>query len=127
MDSKYLLKIFVVFFLLLSIVVLVNSNGINFKQMILETVLVGFEGFEPQIMSGNKAFCESNTGFQQETACSKLTNYNCNLTSCCVWTSDNKCKAGTVKGPTFNSDSNGKTLPLDYYYFQNNCYGNGCP
>ncbi len=40
------------------------------------------EGLEPKILSGNKAFCESHKGFEQETSCNKLTNYNCNLTSC---------------------------------------------
>ena len=132
MDFKYLLKIFIIFLLILSVIIFINSIGLNLnepkppKVLLGSVTMEGLQNNEPQILSGNNAFCESNKGFQQETACSKLTNYNCNLTSCCVWTSDNKCKAGTVKGPTFNSDSKGKTIALDHYYFQNKCYGTGC-
>lgn len=132
MDLKYLLKIFIVSFLILSVIIFVNSIGIKFNQPEQPKVLVGsvtIEGLknnEPTILSSNKAFCESNKGYEQETSCNKLTKYNCNLTSCCVWTSDNKCMAGSASGPTFNTDSNGKTQTLDYYYFQNKCYGNGC-
>jgi hypothetical protein len=129
MDLKYLLKVFIIFLLIFSVIVFIQSIGITLSDPKQPKVLVGsvtIEGLEPKILSGNEAFCESNTGFQQETACGKLTKYNCNLTSCCVWTSDDKCKAGTAKGPTFNSDSKGKTIPLDYYYFQNKCYGSGC-
>jgi hypothetical protein len=77
--------------------------------------------------SGSQAFCESHSGFDLETSCNNLTKYNCGVTSCCIWTSDNKCKAGNASGPTFHSDDKGKSLPLDYYYFQNKCYGEKCP
>ena len=59
--------------------------------------------------------------------CSKLTRKNCGKTSCCVWTSDDKCGSGSVRGPTYNTDEKGNTRPLDYYYFQNKCYGAKCP
>jgi hypothetical protein len=130
MDLKYLLKIFIVFILIFSVIVFINLIGLNFNEPKTPKVLLGsatIEGLEPKILSGNDAFCESHKGFDLETSCNNLTNYNCNSTSCCVWTSDNKCKAGTASGPTFNSDENGKTKKLDYYYFQNKCYGSGCP
>lgn len=133
MDLKYLLKIFIVSFLILSVIIFINSIGLNFKQpsqpkkLVGSVTIEGIQNNEPKILSGHKAFCESHKGFDQETSCNNLTNHNCNLTSCCVWTSDNKCKAGTASGPTFNSDSKGKTQTLDYYYFQNKCYGNNCP
>jgi hypothetical protein len=81
------------------------------------------------IMNGSDSFCEANkeSGGNLEKSCNKLTQGNCNSTSCCVWTSDNKCKSGSAKGPTFNTDENGKTKKLDYYYFQSKCYGAGCP
>jgi hypothetical protein len=129
MDLKYLLKVFIIFIIILSVILFINSIGFKFTEPTNQKVLVGsatIEGFKPEILSGKDAFCQNNIGFQQETECSKLTNYNCNLTSCCVWTSDNKCKAGSIKGPTFNSDSKGKTIPLDYYYYQNKCYGTNC-
>ena len=81
------------------------------------------------IMKGSDSFCETNigSGGDLETSCNKLTQSNCNSTSCCVWTSDNKCKAGAANGPTFNTDGNGKTKKLGYYYFKNKCYGLNCP
>jgi hypothetical protein len=88
------------------------------------------EGFNDSsiIMNKSDAFCESHRGSSGalDDSCSKLTKTNCNTTSCCVWTSDDKCVAGGANGPTFNSDSKGKTKQLDYYYFQNKCYGAKC-
>lgn len=131
MDLKYILKIFIVAFLILSLIVFVNSIGLNLNdpettKKLLQVVTI--EGLESQIpTSGSKAFCDMHSGFDLENSCEKLTKYNCGLTSCCVWTSDDKCKAGNKSGPTFNSDSKGKTQALDYYYFQNQCYGEKCP
>jgi len=80
------------------------------------------------IINGNDAFCENHKGSSHllETSCNKLTQNNCNSTSCCVWTSNSKCVAGSVKGPLFNTDDNGKTQNLDYYYYQTKCYGPKC-
>jgi hypothetical protein len=79
-------------------------------------------------IKGPDAFCETYRGNSGalESACGKLTQQNCNSTSCCVYASPGKCVAGGVKGPTFNSDEKGKTLSLDYYYYQNKCYGTKC-
>ena len=60
------------------------------------------------------------------TECAKLTETNCNLTSCCVWASPGKCAAGNERGPTFNTDDHGKTKELDFYYYKNKCYGAKC-
>ena len=129
MDIKYILKIFVVTFLILSLIVFINTIGLNLNEpdvpkKLLQVVTV--EGMTPTL-SGGEAFCEVNKGFALEQACNKLTRSNCGLTSCCVYTSDNKCKAGNASGPLFNSDENGKTQQSDYYYFQSQCYGTGCP
>jgi hypothetical protein len=80
-------------------------------------------------MNKSDAFCENHVGSTGilEESCGKLTKNNCSSTSCCVLTSDNKCLAGNEQGPTFNTDKNGKTHALDYYYFQNKCYGAKCP
>jgi hypothetical protein len=138
MDLKYILKIFIVVFLILSLIAFINSIGLNLNQSeqpkkLLDVVTVKValplvEGLDNQIpTSGSKAFCDIHSGFDLEQSCQKLTKNNCGLTSCCVWTSDDKCKAGNKSGPLFNSDSKGKTKPLDYYYFQNQCYGEKCP
>jgi hypothetical protein len=80
-------------------------------------------------MNKNDAFCENKNisgGGSLEQSCKKLTKNNCNSTSCCVWTSENKCTSGNINGPIFNTNSNGKTIELDYYYFKNKCYGKNC-
>ena len=132
MDAKYLLKIFIVTFLILSLILFINSIGLNLdepepkKELIKVITMEGLE-MNPIITDSSKAFCDSNKGGQQEKACNALTEYNCNLTSCCIWTGDKKCKAGNASGPLFNTDSNGKTIHLPYYFFQNKCYGSNCP
>lgn len=130
MDSKYLLKIFIIFFLILSLIVFINSVGLTLTQNEQPKELIKvitMEGMNSLTTNSSKAFCDTNKGFNLETSCNALTKYNCGSTSCCIWTSDNKCKAGNQNGPLFGSDSKGKTIPLDYYYFQNNCYGEKCP
>ena len=75
------------------------------------------------------AFCKTEEGSQMElnNKCQQLTNKNCSLTSCCVLLNGEKCVAGSSRGPTFNTDKNGKSKPFDYYYWQNQCFGNKCP
>jgi len=127
MEIKFILKIFIIVFLIFSLIVFINSIGLNLNtkeapKRLLQTVTL--EGFGKA-----DAFCEAHRGSSGalDESCSKLTRNNCNSTSCCVWTSDKKCVAGGVNGPTFNSDSKGKTKKLDYYYFQDKCYGGKCP
>ena len=76
-------------------------------------------------MSPVDDFCKSNSASLKES-CGKLTKKNCNATSCCVMLNGKKCVAGNQDGPTFQSES-GQDIPIDYYYYQNKCYGNGCP
>ena len=79
-------------------------------------------------MTHADAFCEEHRekGHLLEENCSKLTQDMCTTTSCCVWTSNNKCVAGNQKGALFNSDEKGKTQILDYYYYKDKCYGAKC-
>ena len=88
------------------------------------------EGFDDSL-ANNKAdaFCKSNSSSSNalNQKCNQLTSSNCGETSCCVWTSNQKCEVGGSEGPTFNSDDKGKTKQLDYYYYQNKCYGSKCP
>ena len=134
MDLKYILKIFIIVFLIISLIVFINSIGLNLNEPSGNKKLLQMytmEGFEDNsiIMNKSNAFCESHRGSSGalDESCGKLTQTNCNSTSCCVWTSENKCMAGGQGGPTFNSDAKGKTKQLDYYYFQNKCYGDKCP
>ena len=137
MDLKYILKILIVVFLILSLIIFINSIGLNLNEpdtekkllqvVTVEAELPLVEAFDNPIpTSGSAAFCDLHSGFDLEQSCKKLTRYNCGLTSCCVWTSDGKCKAGNKSGPLFNSDSKGKSKIFDHYYFQNKCYGENC-
>jgi hypothetical protein len=136
---KYCLKIFIfglLFFAISSIIM--NTLGINLnieeqpKKLIKVITMEAFQkqgDDKQQITSGADAFCQSYKGNSGNlnTACGNLTNKNCNATSCCILTSDQKCVAGNADGATYNTDSNGKTINLDYYYYQNKCYGEKCP
>ena len=70
-------------------------------------------------------FCKSSSDSLKES-CGKLTKKNCNATTCCVMLNGEKCVAGNQDGPTFQTES-GKDITIDYYYYQNKCYGNSCP
>jgi archaellum component FlaF (FlaF/FlaG flagellin family) len=70
-------------------------------------------------------FCKSSSD-SLKTSCSKLTKKNCNTTTCCVMLNGEKCVAGNQDGPTFKTES-GEDINIDYYYYQNKCYGNSCP
>lgn len=133
MNFKYILKIVIVVSLILSLIVFINLIDLNLNAKKLLQV-VTMEGLTNPpdtsiIINKSDAFCEIHRGSSGtlDKSCGKLTKNNCNSTSCCVWTSNNKCVAGGAGGPTFNTDSNGKTKELGYYYFQNKCHGAKCP
>jgi hypothetical protein len=70
-------------------------------------------------------FCKSSSASLKES-CTKLTKKNCNATTCCIVLNGEKCVAGNQDGPTFKTDS-GEDIIVDYYYYQNKCYGSTCP
>jgi hypothetical protein len=70
-------------------------------------------------------FCKSSSDSLKES-CTKLTKKNCNETTCCIVLNGKKCVAGNQDGPTFKTDS-GEDINIDYYYYQNKCYGDSCP
>ena len=83
-------------------------------------------------MTPTTSFCEQSIGDSSslEQSCNELTADNCNATSCCTSTFTNgasKCVAGGADGPTYKTDRTGKLITHEYYYFQNKCYGSGCP
>lgn len=136
MDLKYILKVSIIVFLILSVIAFINTLGLNLNEeprqkKLLQVVTVeALNNLSTSIpMSKSQAFCDVNKGSSGslDESCGRLTRGNCDDTSCCVWTSNQKCAAGGIDGPTFNSDTNGKTKQLDYYYFQGKCYGTKCP
>lgn len=136
MDLKYILKVFIIVFLILSLIAFINTLGLNLneeprqKKLLQVVTIEALDNLSSSIpMSKSQAFCDVHKGSSGslDESCGRLTRGNCNDTSCCVWTSNQKCAAGGVDGHTFNTDTNGKTKQLDYYYFQGKCYGSGCP
>jgi len=133
MKLTYILKIFIIVFIILSLISFVNTAGVDVTTLakpkkLLQAVTI--EGLASSIaINANDAFCESQRGSSGslDGSCGKLTKNNCTSTSCCVWTSEDKCVAGGAGGPTFNTGADGKTNSLDYYYFHNKCHGNKCP
>jgi hypothetical protein len=134
---KFILNVFIVVLLFFALVVFINLVGLNLNQKqpqkkLLQVVTIeGLSNASPNtsiISNKNDSFCEHHRGSSHvlEKSCGNLTQKNCNSTSCCVWTSNDKCVAGKATGPTFNTDDNGKTQNLDYYYYQNKCYGPKC-
>ena len=131
MDDKLIKYILNVFIFVLIIFALINSMGINLnveeppKKLLQVITMEGFDG--STMPTGATAFCESYKGSsaQLNTDCGRLTQKNCNETSCCVF-ANNKCVAGSANGPTYNTDNNGNTNTSPYY-FQNQCYGSNCP
>ena len=132
---KYILNIFISILLIFAIITFIQTLGINLnttdppKKLIQVVTIEGLEPTSENIITGANSICETYKGSSKNlnNACDKLTNRNCNATSCCVFTSNNKCAAGNANGPIYNTDNNGKTNNLDYYYYQNKCYGNKCP
>jgi hypothetical protein len=126
MDDKLIKYILNVFIFVLIIFALINSMGINLnveeppKKLLQVITMEGFDG--STMPTGATAFCESYRGSsaQLNTDCGRLTQKNCNETSCCVF-ANNKCVAGSANGPTYNTDNNGNTNTSPYY-FQNQCF-----
>jgi len=125
---KYCLNVFVIVLFIITLILFMNIEE-QPKQLLQVVTIEGLKEREDTIKTGADAFCESYKGSSGElnSACGELTNKNCNSTSCCILTSDKKCLAGSADGPTYNTDDNGSTVNLDYYYYQNKCYGDKCP
>ncbi len=126
MDEKikHILKAGV-FVLLIFAVINLLVNLLNTDEPQKKILLV--EGLEPNrqnLATGPRAFCDLHKGSSStlNESCGKLTKKNCNETSCCVFT-NKKCVAGDANGPTYKNRKTNATS----YYFQNKCYGAGCP
>lgn len=102
-----------------------------------EPLLLGIKDFLSSDLE--KDFCKSFLGSsdQLEKQCNELTHSNCKSSHCCVLLNngnnaneieegvkDSKCVAGGPNGPTFQSNPDGSKINIDYYYYQNKCYGN---
>lgn len=64
------------------------------------------------------SFCEAHLGKagELEKACEILSKEKCLETNCCIYTSFEKCSAGSALGPTYTKPG------LDHYYYQNKMF-----
>jgi hypothetical protein len=111
------LNIFVAVLIIIALMVILDLVGVNLSSppaatKVLKQV-VTLEGLD---MNSADDFCSS------KPSCEKLTDKNCNKTSCCVLLNGEKCVPGAEDGPTFKTNK-GEKVNVDYYYFQNKCYG----
>lgn len=135
--------IYIIIFLLLFLgfIVLINVKNWDFNpntkppELIQEVVMETMQNFDVNEivkdlkLSPADSFCETHnndTSAQRlDDACAKMSKNRCLQTSCCVYYQD-KCAAGSSHGPTYTTDTDGNSFEVDYYYYQNKCYGK-CP
>jgi hypothetical protein len=139
-NRNDILNIFIIVIIILALLIFIEISNIdlNVEQSNKKVVqVVNIEALTSKNNSKKEApntsinlnpltdFCKSSSDSLKKT-CAKLTKKNCNATTCCVMLNGEKCVAGNQDGPTFKTES-GKDITIDYYYYQNKCYGNSCP
>ena len=137
MDNSlrlYVFYIFIVVLIIFTILILIDIFNINLnieqsqnKKLIEVVTIEGLDNINSELpISINPAidFCKSNVDSNDmQEKCGKLTETNCNKTSCCVWLNNNKCVPGDKNGPTFKTDKSGNNIDVVNFYFNNKCYG----
>ena len=122
------LNISIIVIIVLGLLVIINLKGINLNQpkpqskLLQEVTVEGFEELEQLKLRPSDSFCESYLGNSAdlEVECNNLTESNCAETKCCVFTlnkESRKCVAGSINGPTYKTDKDGKLLTIDSYYY----------
>ena len=139
-NRNDILNVFIIVIIILALLIFIEISNIdlNAKQSNKKVVqVVNIEALTSKNNSKKEApntsinlnpltdFCKSSSDSLKKS-CAKLTTKNCNSTTCCVMLNGEKCVAGNQDGPTFKTES-GKDITVDYYYYQNKCYGNSCP
>lgn len=135
------LNILIIVIVVITLLVIINLKGINLNppkpesKLIQEVTVETFESganFDSGIniskeytqmkLQPSDSFCKSYLGKSSELQeeCNKLTESNCAETRCCVLTTNmgnRKCVAGSINGPTYKTDKDGKLLTIDSYYY----------
>jgi hypothetical protein len=118
-NKKYITSVIIVIFVIfVSVFVIFIINAFTNSKEPLDTM--GTNTNDIPDLNPATSFCKSYLGNSAdlEPACNKLTQPNCNQTSCCVF-SNGKCVAGDIHGPTYKTDKS----TADTYYYQGQCYG----
>jgi len=133
------LNIFIVVFLVFGLLVVISIKDINLNvpkpptKLVQEVTVETFtehslndssENIEQLKLQPSESFCQSYLGNSAalEPACNQLTETNCAQTNCCVYT-NGKCVAGDINGPTYKTDTNGKMITMDTYYYLGKKHG----
>jgi len=130
-SNKYV-TILIIFLLFLIFLVLYNKYLYprSCKKIATEsmTILDETDELVEDMTDGSKNFCRENQAdpVNMNTKCAILSNANCKMSECCALVNDDKCMAGDANGPVFKNDSDGKSIPIDSYYYMNKCYGKSC-
>lgn len=141
------LNIWIIVIVVITLLVIINLKGINLNppkpesKLIQEVTVETFDSgdtfdsgatfdsgtninkeYAQFKLQPSDSFCESYLGksSELELECNKLTESNCAETRCCVLTTNkgkNKCVAGSINGPTYKTDKDGKLLTIDSYYY----------
>ena len=111
-----------------------NNETKKVKQEIIIEALTQKEKINNILNDTTADFCETLKGESHsiEKRCKMQRPNVCKTLDCCVLAMKKgerrgKCLAGSKVGPTYHTDKNGNDLNFDYYYYQNKCYGPGCP
>lgn len=106
-----------------------DESNINFSVKIPQNLISTYDltdekfGYNAYRLTG---FCNAPNATSDtiQEKCSKLDDYTCTNTSCCVLLGGTKCVAGDERGPTFDNYYNDVELnSRDRYYYMGNCYG----
>jgi hypothetical protein len=135
------LNILIIVIVVITLLVIINLKGINLNppkpesKLIQEVTVETFESgtnsesgininkeYAQLKLQPSDSFCESYLGKSAdlEVECNKLTESNCAETRCCVFTGNKesrKCVSGSINGPTYKTDKDGKLLTIDSYYY----------
>jgi len=136
-NRNDILNIFIGVIVIFALIIFIDLSNINLnpEEQTNKKVIqvVNIEALTPKKEESDTSinlnpisdFCKSSSDSLKES-CSKLTKKNCNSTTCCVMLNGEKCVVGNKDGPIFKTEL-GKDIAVDYYYYQNKCYGNNCP
>jgi len=136
MESIAIIAIIIMIFL--GLLLFFNLEHINVleppKTVMATAVLEGLINYkdESEAVLGvnlNDHFCNANANnlVELNTNCQGLPSATCKTNQCSVLVNGTTCMAGNQGGPSLNVDGEGNPIKVDYYYYMNKCYGNGCP
>lgn len=129
----YVFYIFIVVLIIFTVLLIIDLFNINLndnqnKKLVEVVTIEGLDNMNvnelPISINPAVDFCKSNVDSNDmQEKCGKLTETNCNKTSCCVWLNKEKCVPGDQNGPTFKTDKLGNNIEIINFNYRNKCYG----